>query len=104
MRRTAASVGRMLVTVGVLILLFVAYQLWGTGIFTARAQHKLRHEFAQQLADNPLVSASTTSGPSTSQPSASTTTTTTLPKVLPVVQEGGPVAEIKIPKIGVDDI
>src|SRR5262249_46567550 len=49
-------------------------------------------------------STSTTSGPTTSQAPAAATTTTTVPKVLPVVQEGGPVAEIKIPKIGVDDI
>jgi sortase A len=108
MRRTAASVGRMLVTVGVLILLFVAYQLWGTGIFTERAQHDLRHQFAQELrdSDNPTVaSTSTTAPPSTT--GATTTTTappTTAPKVIPIVQEGGAVARIRIPKIGVDYI
>src|SRR5882724_10441532 len=53
MRRTAASVGRMLVTVGLLILLFVAYQLWGTGIFTERAQRDLRAKFHSELQDNP---------------------------------------------------
>ena len=41
-RRTAASLGRMLVTVGLLILLFVAYQLWGTGIYQSRQQNQLR--------------------------------------------------------------
>ena len=44
-RRAIAAIGRTLVTVGLLILLFVAYQLWGTGIFTARAQDDLRSEF-----------------------------------------------------------
>jgi sortase A len=102
MRRTAASVGRMLVTVGLLILLFVAYQLWGTGIFTDRAQHDLRHQFAQELQDNPTVSTtSTTEGPTTSVPAA---TTTTVPKVVQVVQEGQALARIRIPKIGVDYI
>ena len=63
-RRTAASLGRMLVTVGLLILLFVVYQLWGTGIFTARAQNDLEREFNAQLRDNPTVQATTsTSGP-----------------------------------------
>ena len=32
-------------TLGLLILLFVAYQLWGTGIFTARAQATLEDDF-----------------------------------------------------------
>jgi sortase A len=96
----------MLVTIGLLILLFVAYQLWGTGIFTARAQHKLRGEFAQELRDNPTVaSTSTTASPATG--GAATTTTapaTTAPKVVQTVQEGGAVARIRIRKIGVDDI
>ena len=35
------AVGRVLVTVGLLLLLFVAYQLWGTGIYQARAQNDL---------------------------------------------------------------
>ena len=39
--------GRALITLGLLILLFVAYQLWGTGIFTARAQTQLKKDFAQ---------------------------------------------------------
>ena len=46
MRRTIAAIGRTLVTVGLLILLFVTYELWGTGIHEARAQHDLRHQFA----------------------------------------------------------
>ncbi|MCZ7534966.1 MAG: hypothetical protein M5T61_02800 [Acidimicrobiia bacterium] len=36
MRSTIAAVGRVLVTLGLLILLFVGYQLWGTGFFQAR--------------------------------------------------------------------
>ena len=58
-RRTAASLGRMLVTVGLLILLFVAYQLWGTGIFTARAQNDLERQFNAQLRDNPTLQTTT---------------------------------------------
>ena len=38
MRRVVAGTGKALIAVGILILLFVAYQLWGTGIQTARAQ------------------------------------------------------------------
>ena len=48
-RRAIAAIGRMLVTLGLLILLFVAYELWGTGIFTARAQTNLKSQFQQEL-------------------------------------------------------
>lgn len=102
-RRTAASLGRMLVTVGLLILLFVVYQLWGTGIFTARAQHDLEREFNSQLRDNPTVESTTSStprGPTTTVKSPATTGTA--PKTVQVVNEGDPVGKITIPRIGVD--
>jgi len=44
-RRVVAGVGRTLIVVGVLILLFVAYQLWGTGISEARDQKQLKKDF-----------------------------------------------------------
>jgi sortase A len=47
------AVGRVLVTVGLLLLLFVAYQLWGTGIYQARAQDDLAHQSKQALERNP---------------------------------------------------
>jgi sortase A len=95
MRRVLGAVGRVLVTVGTLLLLFVAYQLWGTGIYQARAQDDLRHQFNESLA-RAHGSASTTGGPKTTVPPA-----TTLPP-LTVPDTGQPVARIVIPKIGVD--
>ena len=50
MRTVIGAVGRVLVTVGLLILLFVAYQLWGTGIYEARAQSDLESQFNRDLA------------------------------------------------------
>ncbi len=41
----------MLITTGVLLLLFVAYQLWGTGIAQARLQEKATKDFEQLLAE-----------------------------------------------------
>jgi sortase A len=43
-------VGRTLVATGLLLLGFVAYQLWGTAIQTARAQSSLQSEFDDLLA------------------------------------------------------
>jgi sortase A len=95
----------MLVTVGLLILLFVAYQLWGTGIFTARAQSKLKREFANEL-DNPTVASTTSSAPPVTTTGTATTTTTlpssTAPKAVRVINEGDPVGQITIPRIGVN--
>lgn len=66
---------------GVLLLLFVAYQLWGTGIHEARAQSSLRREF------NAVVQAAT-------------------PEVAdeppPEPMPGGAVALLRIPEIGLD--
>jgi len=47
------AVGRVVLVVGVLVLLFIPYLLWGTGLMTARSQALLRTEFskAQQSAD-----------------------------------------------------
>ncbi|MGH2688540.1 MAG: hypothetical protein ACRDKW_07010, partial [Actinomycetota bacterium] len=39
------GVGEALVTAGVLVLAFVAYQLWGTGFYEARHQRSLLQSF-----------------------------------------------------------
>ncbi len=91
MRRAAAALGRTLLTAGILILLFVAYQLWGTGIYTSQQQSRLRNQFDAAL--HKVSKAKTPTSP---------TTTTTLSPPLPPT--GDAVARIQIPKIGLDDI
>jgi sortase A len=104
MREVLGAVGRALVTVGLLLLLFVAYQLWGTGIYQAQAQNDLKSQFeqARRQADSPTTTTPTTTStpsttPSTTQPSP---TTTLAPFAAP--PEGDVMARIGIPKIGVD--
>jgi sortase A len=78
-RRVVAGVGRALITIGVLILLFVAYQLWGTGISEARDQHRLKNQFKtvqQAPPPSPTVA-------------------------LPPPPEGDAIAIIEIPKINI---
>ena len=48
-RRIVSGVGRGLIAAGVLLLLFVAYQLWGTAWHESRAQRSLRSDFAEAL-------------------------------------------------------
>jgi sortase A len=104
-RRTIAAIGRTLVTLGLLILLFVTYELWGTGIFTARAQSDLKHRFNEKLAqihDNPTLSGPTTPTSATTPGRPTSTTGTTLSAAALVAPpEGEPIGKIDIPKIDV---
>jgi sortase A len=88
MRRIIGGIGRGLVTIGILILLFVAYQLWGTGIYEAREQNRLKAEFAKELAA------------AKAKAKRDATPTTTVPPTPP--PDGQPVGIIQIPKIGVE--
>ena len=87
-RTVLGVVGRLLVAAGVVLLLFVGYQLWGTGLQTRAAQDRLEGTFAAQLEE---VDASG------SAPAAAAAT-------LAALQTGDPVARLQIPKIGVDYI
>jgi sortase A len=100
-RTAIGTAGRVLITVGVLILLFVAYQLWGTGIYEARAQSDLESQFNREISRRGGPTSTTAPpGASTSSPTA-----TTAPVELPPVPAAGdPVGVIKIDKIGVDKI
>lgn len=89
MRRALNYVGRFLFTSGTLLLLFVAYQLWGTGIYESQQQSKLRSDFDAALTEVRQAEAP-----------VSGTTTTTSPPVPP--PQGEPVGIIKIPKIGLE--
>lgn len=101
MRKLLATMGRVLVTAGLLILLFVSYQLWGTGIYQSRQQSDLRNQFDRTLATT------STTAPSTATPEVTTTTIggsapTETPFALP--PKGDPVALIAIPRIGVNQV
>jgi sortase A len=118
-RTVVRAVGRVLITVGLLILLFVAYQLWGTGIYESRAQSDLQDKFDRQIATSPSTTITSPASPSTTAPttttfpsltttSAPTTTTapatTTAPPTAQPPAEGDPVGVITIDKIGVDKV
>lgn len=81
LRRAVGALGRALIIAGVLILLFVGYQLWGTGLAENRSQDRLTKQFSQSLA----VPVPKDRGPAPPPP-----------------PEGDAVAFIKIPKAGVE--
>jgi len=69
-RWAVGHIGRALITVGLLMFGFVAYQLWGTGIQTARAQNELDSQFDNFFFDSAIV-------PDTLAPLTSTTVVVT---------------------------
>ena len=130
MRKVIGAIGRACITAGILILLFVGYQLWGTGIYEARAQNNLRSEFESQLKaekrsatstttttvpgapTDPSATTSsttTTTAPADDGSTSSTSTTTVVPPLPtgsspPVPPAGEPVGIINIEKIGLDRV
>ena len=77
-------IGQSLISLGVLILLFVAYQLWGTNLAEARSQRGLTNEIEAALGPGGVGGGL--------DPSS----------VPPPAPEGEAIAIIKIPKIGVE--
>lgn len=115
-RRTASiigGIGRTLVALGLLILAFAAFQLWGTGWQEARAQAALRDEFDERRARiaalAPDYFSPTTTEVGDADPEHPTTTAAPLPpelieelaeELLP--RPGEPAGRIIIPAIDVD--
>lgn len=122
-RWVIGGLGRILISVGVLMFAFVGYQLWGTGIQTAQAQNRLEDEFTDLLesgaptvtqptepAEPTATSVPTDATPATSVPTDPTTVettptpTTVPPPVLSPPPLGDPLARLEIPSIGLDYI
>ncbi|HKY67046.1 MAG TPA: class E sortase [Acidimicrobiales bacterium] len=98
--RVLGAIGRVCITAGVLILLFVGYQLWGTGIREAQAQNSLESEFEQRIGG---VDDDTTATTVEAAPPAESPTTEVEPPPPPPT-EGDAVARLRIPRIDVDKI
>lgn len=110
--KALSAIGRTLIVSGVLILLFVVYQLWGTGIREAQAQNRLEKQFNERLAevenaDSAIVgSSSSSSTPANGAPSSSSGNTTetlpvtTAPPLDTIPVEGEPIGKIEIDRIG----
>ena len=88
LRRTVREVGLALITLGVIVLLFVVYQLFGTNLTEARNQSHLKKQFVTATAKP--------AAPSGHQ------TTSAQPDVLPAVPSGAAIEHLVIPAIGVN--
>ncbi len=100
--RVLGAIGRTCITAGVLILLFVVYQLWGTGIREAQAQNALESEFEERVVD--VEDTTTTTVPDQPDAPAETPAATEPLPPPPPPADGDAVARLRIPDIDVDKI
>jgi sortase A len=103
------AMGRTLISVGALLLLFVIYQLWGTGLHEARAQHSLSNEFEQLLRTTTTTTTvatttTTTTIVETTEPAPTTTLEVQPDEVIAAFRSGDAIARIRAPKIDLDKI
>lgn len=93
--RVLAALGRTMIAAGILLLLFVAYQLWGTGFHTRAAQNELRGTFDEMLEEREPAKPIE---PERADPETAPT------EELAPPEPGEPIGQIQIPAIGVDFI
>jgi sortase A len=82
MTRVVRATGSLLITCGLLVLLFVAYDLWGTSIGTRAAQHRLDRELQHAWGGSVSSAAGPLAGPALR------------------LRDGAPFAILTIPRLG----
>jgi sortase A len=101
LRRAARGVGFVLLGFGILVFLFIAYQLWGTSITTRLHQEQLRSQFNHELTllhDHPKSTTTTTAaGPTTTTTQPISGVKAPIPGQVPA--DGQPIGIIDIPSI-----
>jgi sortase A len=94
--KVLGATGRLLIVAGVVILGFVAYQLWGTSIEESRQQDDLLSEYATSIGADPDAELTDVVAPSDEEPAGETSA----PQgPAPTPSPGEPVGIIEIPRI-----
>lgn len=111
LRTVGRGVSQTLITVGLVILLFVVYQLWITDLLAARAQDQLAEQIQEQWADSPTVEAPPVQPPGAGAPTVEPPPgTEAAPPVTPPASPpgaveadiGDPFAVLHLPRLGDD--
>ncbi|HEX4126489.1 MAG TPA: class E sortase [Acidimicrobiales bacterium] len=100
LRRVVDIFGRVLIGLGVLLLLFTAYQIWGTSVQEAHIQSGLRTQLQQETSNDAIKRA-------LAQEAALDKLPTGPPVAAPTTAapaEGQPVGDIRIPVIGINQV
>jgi len=107
-RWVVGGVGKVLIALGLLMFAFTGYQLWGTGIQTAREQAGLRSDFNQLMSATTVAPATTMATVVTTDtalaPTPTTSTTSTVPTAPdgPPIRDGDVIARLRIARIDLD--
>ena len=99
-RRVVDIFGRVLIGLGVLVLLFTAYQIWGTSVQEAQVQSGLRSQLQKDTTSHAVQNA-------LAQESALDKLPTGPPVAAPTTAppaEGEPIGDIRIPVIGINQV
>ena len=99
-RTVVGTVGELAITAGVLLLLFVVWELGVVGFTTNRAQAATVDTLERQFAQPTPTAPSTSSTSSTSSPTDTPTASTTTPAAVPVPPPGDAFAILRIPRLG----
>jgi sortase A len=100
MRSVVRVVGKVLIGAGIVLLLFVAYLVWGTALQQSHTQNVLRTKLEHKAQSTKVRQA-------LAQPATVDQLPTGPPKIAPTTAsppEGTPVGEIRIPAIGIDQV
>ncbi len=102
--KVLGAAGRLLIIAGVVILGFVGYQLWGTGIEEAHHQDQLLSEYAQSIGAAPDADLATVAAASPATESPATDSSASATGKPPSPEPGQPVGVIEIPRIDLSRI
>jgi sortase A len=94
LRKLIQIVGELLITLGVILLLFVAWQLWWTNVESDAKQSEVIKNFAQDLGGS--------AGPVASGPTAAAPVDFGPPKIAEAPGHGGTIGIMYIPRFGAD--
>jgi sortase A len=105
--QTIRVLGELLITLGVIVFLFIGYELWFTGLYTEHAQSQLNHQLATLWAAPPVPT--TSAGPASSaspgstpsgSPGPTSVPSTAALSVAPIALPGDAIGIIRIPRLG----
>jgi sortase A len=110
-RAVVRVIGELMITLGIIVFLFIGYELWFTGLYTQRAQDHLTSQLERSWAAAPTPapassstaaasgSAAASSSGASSDPAASPSAAT-VPADLDKVIPGDAIGIIRIPRLG----
>ncbi|HEX7104948.1 MAG TPA: class E sortase [Acidothermaceae bacterium] len=98
-RTVIGVVGEVLITLGVIVFLFLAYELWFTGLYTAHAQSSLKSQLRNEWA-RPAPTALPGESPGASSGASPGPSATAVPGLADAPLPGDAIGLIRIPRLG----